>query len=138
MLCFHAWSKSKEAFDPTQNGIKQMKRALSIMLNKIKLWVPRLDGMGWNIQKFHDISHLIDDMARYGSPSNFDAGQGERSLKHFAKHPGRTSQKRDGLFAKQVANRIHKSDNVRRLLRQSSPHHSLLPLPCLVGNSTDK
>ena len=138
MLCFHAWSKSKEAFDPTQNGIKQMKRALSIMLNKIKLWVPRLDGMGWNIQKFHDISHLIDDMARYGSPSNFDAGQGERSLKHFAKHPGRTSQKRDGLFAKQVANRIHESDNVRRVLRQSSPHHSLLPLPCLVGNSPDK
>jgi hypothetical protein len=128
LLCFHAWAKRSSSFDCSKNGIKRMKYAIQIMLNQIKRYLPRVTGMGWNIQKFHDITHLPEDICRFGSPQNTDAGSGERSLKYFAKEVASTSQKREGKFLGQVAKRLHQKATILRAKRITDPIYEWEPL----------
>ncbi len=93
------------------------------MLNQIKQYLPRNTGMCWNLQKFHDLTHLPDDIARFGSPQNTDAGPGERSLKYFAKEMASTSQKCEGKFLGQVAARLHERATISRAKRLTDPSH---------------
>ena len=58
----------------------------------VKRVLPRNEGNGWNVQKFHDMFHLIHDMIRYGSHMNFDSGTGEKFHKFNAKMPAATAQ----------------------------------------------
>ncbi len=121
LLCFHAWAKCTKTFDCSPRGVANMKHAIKVMLDQIKLYLPRVTGMGWNIQKFHDITHLPDDIVRFGSPQNTDAGSGERSLKYFAKLVASTSQKREGKFDAQVASRLHERSTISRAKRITDP-----------------
>ena len=61
------------------------------MMDMVKTVLPRKVGNGWNVQKFHEMFHLIHDMTRYGSPMNFDSGTGEKFHKFNAKMPAATA-----------------------------------------------
>ena len=52
----------------------------------IKCFVPRKEGNGWKLQKFHESLHLVKHIDDYGSSLNFDAGAGEWGLKEWVKH----------------------------------------------------
>eukprot|EP00978_Attheya_sp_CCMP212_P046251 scaffold380368_cov43-Attheya_sp.AAC.1 len=58
----------------------------------VKRVLPRNERNGWNVQKFHEMFHLIHDMTRYGSPMHFDSGTGEKFHKFNAKMPAATAQ----------------------------------------------
>ena len=74
----------------------------------IKCYLPRATGNQWEIQKFHDLLHLVEDMERFGSSKNFDAGPLESALRFWAKFPARTAQTRGyNTFGHQVCQRIY-------------------------------
>lgn len=57
--------------------------------------------------KCHAHYHLVDDIESFGAPMGFDAGQGERNLKGFAKNPSKTARKCGlRIFMEQTSHRI--------------------------------
>ena len=83
----------------------QVQELLSMIVNRI----PREEGHGWALQKFHELLHIPHEMTMFGSPSNWDAGPGESSLKYWAKMPAMTALKwsGDGVFTESCARRLH-------------------------------
>ena len=108
LLCFWAWTRQHQFWllkdDKTASTTVQ--HAMRVMLLKIKTQLPRLDGMGWKISKFHELLHLVEDMHRYGSPVNTSASSPEHNHLHFAKRPGRRAHKDHATFDLQVATRL--------------------------------
>jgi hypothetical protein len=50
--------------------------SLKNVMDMVKRVLPRNEGNGWDVQKFHERFHLIHDMTRFGAPMNFDSGTG--------------------------------------------------------------
>ena len=72
-----------------------------------------------SIQKFHDMLHLSEDIRRFGSPKNFDAGPLESSLRYWAKLFALTAQKRGyNTFVYQVSKRIHEQQALMKARRK--------------------
>ena len=90
LLCFHAWYRldAVEWFskinsdDDRKEKSNHVRDSIRKMLAMVKCYMPRKSGLGWSIQKFHDLLHVAVDIERFGSPKNFDAGPLESSL-HF-------------------------------------------------------
>jgi len=121
LLCFYSWTKREHCYNlSTPSRQNDTRASIARLLTMVKTRLPRA-GNGWNLQKFHDLMHLTDDMIRFGSPRNTDAGCGERSLKVFAKQPARTAQKRDDVFLEQLTNRLHESDMLATMKRITDP-----------------
>ena len=74
----------------------------------IKKGVPRSDGNGWKLSKFHEMLHLPDNMVSFGAIPNFMAESPEMFLKFTVKKAGKRAQKRkDGTtFEQQSARRL--------------------------------
>ena len=53
------------------------------MMDMVKRVLHRNEGNGWDVQKFHEMFHLIHDMTRFGAPMNFDSGTGWYHLLHI-------------------------------------------------------
>jgi hypothetical protein len=120
LLCFHAFYKVSNAqvFDDGVMDVARIDASIRRMMSMVKLYMPRKIGHRWNIQKFHDMLHIADDMRRYGSPKNFDAGFLESSLRFWAKFFAFSSQKRGyNTFVKQVAERIHEYQSLLKARR---------------------
>ena len=111
LLSFHAWYKTERIpIDSNTGKVSTDSIRLSIqkLLALVRFFMPREKGCGWRIQKFHDILHLADDIERFGSPRNFDAGPQESGLRTWAKLPALTSQTRGyNVFVQQVAQRTY-------------------------------
>jgi hypothetical protein len=121
LLCFYAFTKRKLVYDmSTPQRHKRIRVSVATLLNMVKARLPR-GGNGWKLQKFHDLMHLSDDIYRYGSPRNTDAGCGERALKFFAKAPSHTAQKRDTVFLEQLSLRLHEREQMSKLKRITDP-----------------
>lgn len=124
LLCFHAWYKLDAAAWFSRGGTGrylEIQDSTRRLLGLVKLYMPRKSGNQWKIQKFHDILHLADDIRRFGSPKNFDAGVLESSLRYWAKFPALTSQNRgSNEFLKQVANRLYELQAFAKALRENN------------------
>ena len=112
LLSFHAWYKLGSPYDwsNAREGISEQAVLLGVrkMMALVWIYVPRSKGNGWKLQKFHDLLHLARDMARFGSPLNFDAGPGESSLRFWAKFLSGTAQKWGyKTFLQQVASQCY-------------------------------
>ena len=122
LLAFHAWTKCASAYNcSSEDAIDQIRNSVRQLLEMVQQRLPREVGNGWKLQKFHEIMHLPDDISRFGTPRNTDAGPGERSLKHFAKKPASTSQKRSEVFLGQVACRLHEVAMIAKAKRITDP-----------------
>ena len=119
LLVFHAWYKNGSPFriasSPEDKKVVWTKfRELMLY---IKHAVPRDDGCGWQLQKLHDLLHILLAMEQYGSTDNFDASHGERNLKYWVKYPDITCQKRgQKLFLSQMSSRMSESLSLREAL----------------------
>jgi hypothetical protein len=125
LLCFHAWYKLDSAswFSETnpRHRTKLVSDAARKMLAMVLCYMPRKTGLHWKIQKFHDITHLAEDMSRFGSPKNFEAGFLESSLRYWAKLPAMTSQTRGyNEFLKQVSSRLHEFQCFAKAMRENN------------------
>ena len=88
---------------------------MRLLMLQIKTFVPREEGNGWNLQKFHELLHLAKNIDSYGSPLNFDAGIEEKGLKDWVKQHTRTVQHRDvHTYNSQLATRVYDSETVHK------------------------
>jgi len=87
MLCFHSWYKNPPHLGWRKlNMVHNAEWSVRLLLNFVRKHTPRLQGLGWQISKFHDHLHLVYPfMHLFGSSLNFDASNGEHSLIRFAK-----------------------------------------------------
>jgi hypothetical protein len=72
MLCFHDWLFAKEhlkaTIDPDQDGNDSISlQKIRDLLQGIKLYFPRSQGMGWKLTKFHQLLHFPHNISRHGS-----------------------------------------------------------------------
>jgi hypothetical protein len=122
LLSFHAWTKCSNSYVcSSPPSIESTLSSIRALLDMIRQRLPRNEGNGWQLQKYHELLHLADDISRFGAPRNTDAGPGERSLKFFAKRQAGTSQKRSSVFLEQVAARLHECAMIARLKRITDP-----------------
>jgi len=84
-------------------------------MNTIQKVAPRVGGHGWELAKFHEFVHYVVYIVRLGSAQNFDTGIGKKNLKLFATGVAATAQKREGVFQKQVAERLHQYEILREV-----------------------
>ena len=75
-------------------GQKVATRSIDVLVATLVNIAPRTDGNGWCIIKLHDLRHICHQIAKFGSPSNWDSCTGERNLKEHAKKPAKTAQMR--------------------------------------------
>jgi hypothetical protein len=75
-LAFYAWYKKDDYWSVTNTAYAK-ERALKHMIDMVKRVLPRKEGNRWDVQKFHEMFHLIHDMTRYGAPMDFDTGTGK-------------------------------------------------------------
>jgi hypothetical protein len=80
-LAFYAWYKKEDFWSVTnptyaKGRATMASNSLKNMMDMVKRVLPRNEGNGWDVQKFHEMFHLIHDMTRYGAPMNFDSGIG--------------------------------------------------------------
>ena len=118
-LCFDAWlrlpkqwhlSRQEEAMESAEDSVR-------ILMKLCVDHLPRGKGNGWCLPKFHEMIHLIYDMARFGASPNFWADRVEALLKDTAKNVGRRSQKRHQgvLFEIQSAQRYAQTCHLNAL-----------------------
>ena len=122
MLCFHAFYKRGAPYEWSDPDASQKNILIRIrtMMAMLVMRLPRTSGKGWELQKFHDLLHVAQDMGEFGSPQNVDAGPGESSLKQWAKYPAKTTQKRGhAVFNRQLAARVHERSCFMKLMRLS-------------------
>ena len=119
MLCFNAWLKLPQQWklDKEEEAMEDAQNAIRVLLNMILERLPRVDGNGWCIPKFHELLHILLDMLRFGAAINFCAQHVEGFLKITAKKVGKRAQKRHigTLFEQQSAKRFADSRMVQQL-----------------------
>jgi len=94
------------------------------MMKLIKTNLPRKDGNGWCIQKFHELLHVSSDIEMFGSPKNFDTGIMENRLIHVGKRHAKSIQKRGtNVFTRQLGNRIHVHECLSKCKRYVEVFH---------------
>ena len=123
LLTFHAWSRLEEyPIDPVTKKIptETYRRSIQKMLAMVRFYMPRQNGMGWGIQKFHDLLHLVDDMERFGPSQCFNCQCGESGLIYWAKLMASTAQMRGyNTFCKQCASRQFEYNCFAKAKRQN-------------------
>jgi hypothetical protein len=110
MLCFHDWLFAKEHLkaniDVDQDGNDSISlQKIRDLMQGIKLYFPRSQGMGWKLTKFHQLLHFPHNISRHGSALNFDGGRPEYYGKYFCKDHTTRTQRRQISLGKQTAQR---------------------------------
>jgi len=108
LCCFDAWTRLdaywKIEEEEEQSNIAQ--ESICNLMEMIKTCLPRADGCGWKLVTFHNITHIVSDMMKYGKSKEVNAEIGEKNHKHFAKGFGRVARKQHSSFSKQIAQRL--------------------------------
>ena len=100
----------------------RLKERIKETMERILNTVPRTEGHGWKISKFHGLLHIPETMIKYGRPGNYDAGVGEKNLKTQAMLPARTAQMRgQATFLEQVCDRVRDKVLIETALRDPIP-----------------
>lgn len=124
-LCFHAWYKrgAPHTMDSLRQRGTGASFAIVAMLRLVKARLPRIDGNGWKLQKFHELLHLPRDMLMYGSPANYDTAPGEHMLIQYAKDPSKNTQKRELSYLQQINARLVEKAIINRALLSMDGRH---------------
>jgi hypothetical protein len=110
MLCFDAWLNQESYWQLADTA--EAKTSFLLSLRKLMSWcckrLPTTNSERWNLPKFHELLHIVDDMIRFGAPTNFCAQRPESLLIAAAKQPGRRAQKRHNgsSYELQAAQRV--------------------------------
>ena len=143
LLAFHAWYKldDKEIFQKDDQGKKNYEHdsikenidgSIRRLLAMVKVYMPRMNGQGWQIQKFHDILQLAYFIRKYGCPTNFEVEAGEAGLKIWAKLPAWTALCRNYQeFVKQCADRLSERFVLQKAMRE-------LEIPSILDKNLPK
>ena len=105
MILFEEFMKVTNGYDnPTLNMIDDF---IPPLMERFKKTVDRQNGNQMRIIKFHLMLHVVDDIRRFGLPSNFSTGPSESRHKSHCKQPGSHTQRRSETFVQQVQTRYN-------------------------------
>ena len=112
-LSFYEWLKQDEI--PVEDLIETTHNSCDshadftirdyLRLYKKTVFIPY--GNGNQSLKDHQTMHIPHQIRRFGIPSNYDGGIGERHLKSMTKEPARMTQRRELLLSLQSCNRYY-------------------------------
>lgn len=110
LLCFDAWL-GKPIFWLKQNEIEAKRIAQASIRRLLEMChenIPSEKQHPWKFPKFHELLHIVDDISRFGAPTNYSAQRPESLLIAAAKQPGRRAQKRHqgSTYELQAAQRL--------------------------------
>ena len=130
LLSFHAWYKSDfpTSMMETEEEMTEVLKKIRMMMLKITTYCPREEGNGWNLQKFHELTHVVIFIYYFGSCKNFDAGSGERSLKVFVKQLAKVAQKRGNVFLGQLCRRVWEMTLMNKVEDNEMMWNELVPV----------
>jgi hypothetical protein len=96
MLCFHAWLNRGTFWRLEETAVAKdsAKFSIKVLMSICSNYLPTTNSNRWNFSKFHELLHVVDDMSRFGTPTNFCAQRPESLLISAAKQPGSRAQKR--------------------------------------------
>ena len=96
MLCFDAWLNRGTFWRLEETAVAKDSAQFSIkvLMTMCSNYLPTTNSNRWNFPKLHELLHVVDDMSRFGAPTNFCAQRPESLLISAAKQPGRRAQKR--------------------------------------------
>ena len=84
----------------------------------IKDTFPREAGLGWDIQKMHEMMAVANDFNNFGCTSNFDASAREMLLQTFVKVPGCAARHTTNQeFMESLAVREHKRNALQHAIQ---------------------
>ena len=101
MMLLEEWMKKEDGYN--RSDLPKARTIIISILLKILDSVQRTVGNGWKLIKFHLFVHLCDDIARYGSPENYNSSVPESLHKIFTTSAGRHTQRRPLEFEWQCA-----------------------------------
>jgi hypothetical protein len=122
-LLMHSWYKYATADWGNQDSLQVISKKLREFMAKLVHHMPRDDGNGWHLQKFHGLLHLVKDLDLFRHESNFDASAGEAMLRFFVKFIGATCQMRSQeVYIGQMAERLSEAMSFRKavILKESA------------------
>jgi hypothetical protein len=96
LLCFEAWL-DKESYwhieeDTDNEKSEEAENAIVQLMAMITTYLPREQGHGWKVSKFHEMLHVVRLMQEFGASRGYNASRPEEHHKVHAKNPGRRSQ----------------------------------------------
>jgi hypothetical protein len=140
MLCFHAYYKKGDYWKCGDKvGADIFDEAIRKMMRHLLSTLERGEGTyNWNIQKFHEILHLVFQVEEFGNISNTDAGFGERGLKIWAKRHGRRARKAsDDIFVESTAKMVLELTLITQAHQSMNPHLYSSPVAnSQIGNNS--
>ncbi len=100
--------------------VKRLKKKHKVIMYLLQKVARRTEGMGLKTNKYHAITHMMEDIVLYGVPMEFDTGANESHHKE-AKRAARTTQRNRRTFNQQVARRLYE-DRIIDLASQEINH----------------
>jgi len=112
LLTFDAWLNQDQYWKLKchSNAMHNAQESIRMLL---KLCVKRFPDHKWEVPKFHEMLHVVEDMHRFGASKNFSAQRPESLLITAAKRPGKRAPKcqngalYDFKSAQRVVDSIH-------------------------------
>ena len=117
LCCFDAWTRLDNYWKLEEEDVFSQKAhdAICKLLHMITTRLPREKGCGWKLVTFHNITHIVSDMKKFGSPKGINTEIGEKNHKYFAKSLGRSARKQHSTFTKQVSQRLSDAFIMRKM-----------------------
>ena len=116
-LLMHAWYKYATANWGNQESLQVISKKLREFMAKVVHHMPRDEGNGWHLQKFHGLLHLVKDLDLFRHERNFDASAGEAMLRFFVKFIGATCQMRSQeVYIGQMSERLSEAMSFRKAM----------------------
>lgn len=100
--------------------VKRLKKKHKVIMYLLQKVAMRTEGMGLKTNKYHAITHMMEDIVLYGVPMEFDTGANESHHKE-AKRAARTTQRNRRTFNQQVGRRLYE-DRIIDLASQEINH----------------
>ena len=105
-LQFEQWVKDVDTdITHTTDALESIEDYIPMLIERFKNTVDRKGGVGTKFVKLHLLRHHVEAHRKYGKLVNMDSSSGETRHKHFAKEPGKQTQRRKETFDKEVAQR---------------------------------
>ena len=105
LLKFEQWMEKESNFKFSPNDISNMRTSVTSLSLQIKTSLNRTQGNGMKVLKFHILSHMVDDIDRFGSPQNYNGGPCESNFKP-QKKMAKCTQQRPESIQEQLATRV--------------------------------
>ena len=105
LCCFDAWTQLDKYWniEDEDEYTDKAQESIVYLLEIIKRHLPHVEGCRWKLVTFHNITHLVSDMKKYGTPKEANTKVGEKTHKHFAKSLGHCACKQHSTFTRQIA-----------------------------------